>query len=177
MKPNAAPRGVDVADGNVHLVSAEQPLRPPSPEEVAPPPPSSALPAAAAEQVIDLEAAWRLAGVANPTIAAAQEAIRESLAQQQRARALLLPNLTAGGNYRLHNGTLQAAFGEIRRVHSQSLYFGGGTTRSVREQCRFRRSAFSYHLGDAIYEPLAARQRVAVTRCRRPPSATQSCWT
>lgn len=167
-RPHAEPAGAGAADGDVRLISAEQPFTSPAPEEIPPPlaAPISSLPAAAAKQVIDLEAAWRLAGIANPTIAAAQEAIRESLAQQQRARALLLPNLTAGGNYHLHNGTLQASFGEIRKVHEQSLYFGGGTRTLAAETVAIPAIRIFTHLGDAIFEPLAARQGVAATQFR-----------
>jgi outer membrane protein TolC len=124
------------------------------------------MPASASDQIIDLEAAWRLAGVANPTIAAAREAIRESQAQQLRARALLLPNLTAGGNYHLHNGTLQAPGGEIRTIHEQSLYFGGGASTLAAQTVAIPAIRIFTHLGDAIYEPLAARQRVAVSQFR-----------
>src|ERR1043165_3333499 len=60
-------------------------------------------------QVVDLPAALGRAGVANPTIALAEEAVRSSLAERTLARSLLFPNLDAGANYRLHHGQLQGS--------------------------------------------------------------------
>src|SRR5436309_852093 len=68
-------------------------------------------PPAPAEQPIDLETALVLAGVDNPTIALAQEAVRASLAEQLQARALLFPSVNAGANYRLHRGNLLSSGG------------------------------------------------------------------
>src|SRR5207248_441558 len=48
------------------------------------------LPSPACVYPIDLESAWALAGVENPTIAIAREAVREGLALLLEARALLL---------------------------------------------------------------------------------------
>lgn len=119
---------------------------------------------APAECVIDLESALRLAGAGNPTVNLAREAVREAEADHQAARALLLPSLNVGGNFRLHRGTLQGSTGLIRTLDSQSLFVGGGaqavgTGPPVQPGVRL----FA-HLGDALYEPLAARQVVSARR-------------
>src|SRR4051812_34854693 len=98
------------------------PIRQPSPPIV-----PATLPDATAEiQVIDLGVALRLAGVDNPTIALAQERIRESMAGQLAARSLLLPSLNVGGNFRLHRGAFQDDPGFLRTPNLQSLYLGAG---------------------------------------------------
>jgi outer membrane protein TolC len=121
-----------------------------------------ALPPPACTYAIDLETAWGLAGVQNPTIAIAQEAVRESLSLQLQARALLLPTLNAGTNYHSHTGNLQASPGFIRQVDSQDLYVGAGARTLAAETVAVPGIRLFAHLGDAVYEPLAARRRVAV---------------
>jgi outer membrane protein TolC len=113
------------------------------------------------EQTIDLAAALRLAGVNNPTINLARERVREALADQLAARSLLLPSVNIGGNYHKHDGTLQASFGVIRQVDSQSLYLGFGARTLAAESVAFPGVRLFAPLADAIYEPLVARQRVA----------------
>ena len=117
-----------------------------------------------AEETLDLGVALRLAGVDNPTIKLAREAVRESLANQLAAQSLLLPTVNVGGNFRDHRGALLASQGFVRIVDFQSAYVGtgagviGGGTAIVPGVRLFA------HLGDAAYEPLAARQQVTVRR-------------
>ena len=112
------------------------------------------------EETIDLGVALRLAGVSNPTINLAQEEIQEALAGQLAARSLLLPSINLGGSFRLHRGVLQDDPGNLLNPNSQSLYLGAGAlaigtgTQTIPGVWLFA------HLGDAVYEPLAARQRV-----------------
>jgi len=114
------------------------------------------------EETLDLGIALRLAGVDNPTIALAQEQIREAMAGQLAARSLLLPSVNIGGNYHWHDGALQPSFGGMRIVKSQSLYLGFGARTLAAETLAFPGIRLFAHLGDAIYEPLAARQQVVV---------------
>jgi outer membrane protein TolC len=120
--------------------------------------------APATTDAIDLDVALRLAGADNPDINLAREAVREALAEQLAARALLLPSANVGGNYRLHQGTLLAAPGFIRDVNFQSLYLGAGAGVVGSGTAAAPGVRLFAHLGDAAYEPLAARQRVAVRR-------------
>jgi outer membrane protein TolC len=115
-------------------------------------------------ETLDLGVALRLAGVDNPTINLAREQIREALGVQLGARSLLLPSLNIGCNYHAHSGTLQASFGGIRTVNSQSFYFGFGARTLAAESVAFPGVRLFAHLGDAVYEPLAARQRVSARR-------------
>jgi outer membrane protein TolC len=113
------------------------------------------------EETIDLGIALRLAGVDNPTINLAREQVREALAGQLAARALLLPSVNVGGNVRLHAGAIQNDPGDIQRVSLQSAYLGLGAGAVGANPTTLPGVRLFAHLGDAVYEPLAARQRVA----------------
>jgi outer membrane protein TolC len=112
-------------------------------------------------ETIDLGVALRLAGVDNPTINLARERVEEAAADELAARFLWLPSITIGGNYHNHHGALETSFGYIRRVDSQSVYAGLGARALAAESVGQPGIRLFAHLGDAIYEPLAARQRVA----------------
>jgi outer membrane protein TolC len=115
--------------------------------------------------LIDLPAALRLADRVNPDIGISRQAISESMSIQQGARVLLLPSITGGANYHDHNGNLQRARGAILNLPAeQSLYFGGGARTLAAESVAFPAIRVFSHLGDAIFEPLAARQLVQVRR-------------
>lgn len=112
-------------------------------------------------ELIDLCAALRLAGVDNPTINLAREQVQEALAGQLAARSLLIPNVNIGGNFRTHTGAQQASPGFIRTPNAQSLYLGAGAGAIGAGTLVFPGVWLYAHLGDAAYEPLVARQRVA----------------
>jgi outer membrane protein TolC len=112
-------------------------------------------------ETIDLGVALRLAGVDNPTIALAREQVREALAGQLAARSLLLPSLNAGANYYTHSGNLQASSGAVFPVTRDGLYAGFGARAVGSSTLAFPGVRLFAHLGDAVYEPLAARQRVS----------------
>jgi len=116
------------------------------------------------QETIDLGVALRLAGIDNPTIGLAREAVRESLAGQLAARSLLLPSVNIGGNFRQHSGVYLAAPGLVRSVDVQSLYLGAGAGAVGAGTPNTPGVRLFAHLGDAAYEPLAARQRVTVRR-------------
>jgi outer membrane protein TolC len=123
-------------------------------------PPVSVIPEAS-EYLIDLPSALQLAESVNPQIALSREAINEALALHLEARSLLLPNLTAGTNYHLHTGPLQASTGEIRTLKEQSIYFGGGAGAVGSGTVPIPAVRIFSQLGDAIYAPLVAQQVVA----------------
>lgn len=118
----------------------------------------------ATQPKLDLTTALQLAGVENPTINIAQERIREALAQQLNARVLMLPNLNIGGNYHYNNGPVQASTGQIIPVSDQSLYMGFGAGAVGAANVAIPGAWLFAHVGDAIYEPLAARENVAARR-------------
>ena len=72
----------------------------------------------------------------------------------------LLPNLNAGMNYHGHTGPLQRSSGEILDVSRQSLYIGGGARALAAETVGVPAVNIVSQLADALYDPLAARQRV-----------------
>lgn len=118
------------------------------------------VPAGVEQLVIDLGSALRLAQAQNPRIALAREMIIESIAQHKEARARWMPTLAAGTNYHYHTGVLQTSFGEIRQLNEQSIYFGGGSRTLAAESVAIPAVRIFAHVGDAFYQPLAARQMV-----------------
>jgi outer membrane protein TolC len=134
--------------------------RPASPEPAAIQPASFEQPAQPAGEALDLGVALKLAGVENPTVNLARERVQEALAQQLAARSLLLPNVSVGGNLRIHRGPLQRSSGQVREVNSQSLYLGAGAVAVGGGPPAVPGVRLFAHLGNAAYEPLAARQRV-----------------
>jgi outer membrane protein TolC len=122
------------------------------------------IPQSAAPFPIDLSAALRLADVQNPVIGEARILILGALAERQAARALLLPYLNAGTNYHDHTGPLQRSSGTILRLNEQSLYFGGGARTVAAESVAIPAVNIFSPLTDAIFEPLAAQQRVIGAR-------------
>src|SRR5262249_26341665 len=117
--------------------------------------------AAAPTRPIDLEGALALAGVDNPTIGLALEAVRAGQAEQLRAQALLLPTLIGGASADWHRGTLQSGRGIIRDVERQSAYVGAGAAAVGAGTVGFPRGRVGGHLREALYEPPAAPHAVA----------------
>ncbi len=147
------------------------PETPASPEAILAPRPSASGPSAdppadfgGDTSVIDLPTALLLADRVNPEIGISRQAIQQSLALLQGARVLLLPSLTAGTNYHLHNGNLQRPDGTILELSQQSLYYGGGAQAIGTQTVTYPAIRIFAHLGDAVFEPLAARQQTVVRR-------------
>ena len=131
------------------------------------------IPQSAAPYPIDLSTALRLADVQNPTIGEARVLILGALAERQAARALLLPSLNAGTNYHDHTGPLQRSNGTILKVTEQSLYFGGGARTVAAESVAIPAVNIFSPLTDAIFEPLAAQQRVVGARFNASDTANK----
>jgi outer membrane protein TolC len=126
--------------------------------------PTLTIPAAEQFFPVDLCTVLRLGDNRNPAIGLAREAIRENLALQQAASVLLLPTLNAGGNYDDHTGNLQRAGGTILSLDRQVLYGGGGAGAIVAGTVNIPAVQIFSHLGDAYFEPLAARQRTLASQ-------------
>jgi outer membrane protein TolC len=144
------------ADPTIPMVESP-PVVPPSPQEFP----------------IDLTTALRLAEVENPEIAIARQEIGEALALQQQAYALLLPTFNAGGNYHGHTGVLQRSSGTILNLSEQSLYVGGGARTLAAESVAIPAVNIVSPLTDALFEPLAARQRLVAVRAGAAATANQ----
>lgn len=123
-----------------------------------------AIPVSGDEFIIDLPTTVRLLLSSNPNVGEAQELVRETLALQSKARAMMLPSLNAGLSFHNHDGNFQASTGQIKYMYSKSLYYGGGSRTWAAESLAVPMVRLFSHLGDAIYEPLAVRQLVAVRR-------------
>ena len=80
------------------------------------------IPAPSGVRSICLPDVLALAGVENPVIRLAEQAVQSSLALQMQARVLLLPDLNVGGDFNNHTGPLQTAAGYIRSLDRQSAY-------------------------------------------------------
>jgi outer membrane protein TolC len=96
---------------------------------------------------IDLPTALRLADAGNPTIALAQERIREAQAGLMAARVLWLPTLQTGPAYMRHDGQLQNSRGDVFGVSKSNFFEGGG-------------ASMIFQTGDALFAPLIARRLV-----------------
>jgi outer membrane protein TolC len=130
------------------------------------------IPPAFAAYPIDLASALTLAGVDNPTIALAEEAVRASQADLLLARALMLPTLNAGLNYRLHRGNLLSSSGIVRDVNIDSLYLGAGASARGAETVGIPGVRILAHVADAVFEPRIAA--LAVTGRRFEAVATRN---
>lgn len=107
---------------------------------------------------IDLATALRLADAQNLRIAFAREQIEEAAARYQSARALWLPSLRAGVGWNHHEGTLQETGGAVLDVSRSSLITGAGTQAVGAGSPAVPGVVSRFHLADALFEPLAARQ-------------------
>jgi outer membrane protein TolC len=162
--PGKATTGVVELEESQPAQKPDAPEAAPNPRELEPdlalaapslPPPVKTYP-------IDLCTALRLAETENPTIGITRQLIEEALANQLRAKALLLPTMRAGSNYHLHSGVLQNSFGEMRVLNESSLYAGGGARTLAAETVAIPMVQVFSPLADAFLEPLVARQFVAV---------------
>jgi outer membrane protein TolC len=114
--------------------------------------------------MIDLQTAWRLAGVQNPTINMARMAIAQAEVAQRQAALVWLPNLNAGGMFHHHQGALIASGGQLRNLSENSLYIGGGARTVAAESNSIPMVQFFVPFAEALFNPLAARQQTAVMR-------------
>ncbi len=112
------------------------------------------------EQRIALADALALAGVENPTIGRALEAVRAAQAELLGAQALLLPTLNAGSSFNLHRGNLLSAGGVIQDVHRESVYVGNGVRAVGSGTVTIPGVQIVAPLADAVFEPQVARRQV-----------------
>jgi outer membrane protein TolC len=113
------------------------------------------------ETRIGLVEALAAAGVSNPTIGRALEAVNAARGEMLAARSLMLPTLAGGASIDLHQGNLQASTGLIRNLRRGSLEIGAGAAARAAESTPIPGVRIFAHIADAIYEPQAARAQVA----------------
>jgi len=136
---------------------------PPRPVPAPVPAPAAPIPAAADPAPagacpppvpIDLPYALHRVNASNPTIAIAQERVRQAYLRQREAQVLWLPDLWAGGNpnnptaipmFLHHDGLLQTSSGNMVSVDKNAVFLGGGV-------------GLNFELADAIFSPLVTRR-------------------
>src|SRR5690606_26086865 len=110
---------------------------------------------------IDLPTALRLADAENPQVNLAREQIRQAYANQAQAQVLWLPSLRAGVHWNKHDGSIQEVAGPVFDVSRSSLWAGAGGQAVGAGSPAIPGVWANFHLADAIFQPLAARQRTA----------------
>ncbi|MDG2185572.1 MAG: TolC family protein [Mariniblastus sp.] len=120
---------------------------------------------------IDFPTVMRLAGADNWNVKIAREKVKQSSAELRAARAERLPSLNFGMGYNNHVGQIQSTEGPVVDVKRNSLFFGGGAGLANSPLTGGAggppRLFVDYSLAEAIFKPLAARQRVTATRANR----------
>lgn len=109
---------------------------------------------------IDLESAFRLAGVDNPEIRIASQRVAQALAERQFAAAQILPTMNAGTNYYNHTGNLQQSDGNILAVNRSALYAGSGAFAVGSGTVNIPGVVWNTNVSVAIFSALKARQTV-----------------
>ena len=113
-----------------------------------------------AECRIGLGEALGLAGVENPTIARALEAVRASEAELLQARSLLLPTLRGGVSVNSHEGNLLSGRGIMRNLDRESVYEGAGLSAVGAGTVTIPGVWLFAPLADAVFAPRIAREVV-----------------
>ena len=134
-------------------------------------PSEEAIPPGERKMPIDLPTALRLANAQNLQVALAREQIRQALARVEAARALWLPSIRGGLNYNRHEGSIQQVDGRQFNTSRGAFYSGLGAGVYGAGTPMVPGIYASFHLTDALFEPLAARQ-FAAARSRAATAAT-----
>lgn len=113
---------------------------------------------------IDLPLALALAEGESLHLALARELVREAAARQRAAEVLWLPSLRVGLNYNKHEGVIQDVIGTAFPTSRGAFWVGGGAGAVGAASPAYPGVAMNFHLTDAWFQPLAARQ---VTRARQ----------
>lgn len=109
---------------------------------------------------LDLPTALRLADADNLTVALAREQIQQAYAESDQADSLWLPSLRGGVTWNRHQGPLLDTAGQVQDSNRGSLYAGGGASVSGAGTVGIPGLFASFHFADAMFQPLAARQRI-----------------
>ncbi|RMG33826.1 MAG: hypothetical protein D6725_15210, partial [Planctomycetota bacterium] len=117
---------------------------------------------------IDLLSTLKLTGANNLDIRLAAERLAQARAEYRLARVLWLPSLNAGVGYTKHEGQIQATAGRVLDVSRNAFFVGGGAsfggTPLAGAAGGPARLMVQLDLSDAIFRPLAARQRLQAAR-------------
>ncbi len=120
---------------------------------------------------IDLPTALHLANAENLQVAVAREQVRQAWARVDAADALWLPSVRGGLNYNRHEGAIQDVVGNQFNTSRGAFYTGAGAGGFGAGSPSVPGVYANFHLADALFQPLAARQ-LAAARNRAAVSAT-----
>ena len=109
---------------------------------------------------IDLESAFRLAGVENPQIQLASQRVAQAVAERQLAAVQILPNINLGTNYDNHTGNLQQSNGHILAVNRSALFAGAGANAIAAGTVNIPGVVWNLNVSDAVFNYLKSRQTV-----------------
>jgi len=166
---NPAAANAAVHQAAVQQVAFRQPAEPTAPpnglppREVLPAPlPGPAVQAQAAVEpfLIDLPTVLRLADADNLQVGIARWQINQALARQERADVLWLPSIRGGVNYNRHDGAIQDVVGDQFDTNRGAFYGGLGAGVFGAGAPMVPGILAQFHLTDALFQPLAARQVV-----------------
>lgn len=110
--------------------------------------------------LVDLPTVLRLADADNLQVGIARLQINQALARQQRAEALWLPSIRAGANYNRHDGAIQDVVGNQFDTNRGAYFSGLGAGVFGAGGPMVPGVLAQFHLTDALFQPLAARQVV-----------------
>ncbi len=143
-----------------------EPTTPPNglpPREVLPAPmpkPAAQVQAAVEPFLVDLPTVLRLADADNLQVGIARWQINQALARQERAEVLWLPSIRGGVNYNRHDGAIQDVVGDQFDTNRGAFYGGLGAGVFGAGAPMVPGVLAQFHLTDALFQPLAARQVV-----------------
>lgn len=144
----------------VQPVSHQQPLETIAPGTKRTTEPTNAAPASH-DYLVDLPTVLRLANADNLQVGIARWQVEQALARQQRAETLWLPSIRAGANYNRHDGAIQDVVGNQFDTNRSAFYAGNGAGVFGAGAPMVPGVMAQFHLTDALFQPLAARQVVA----------------
>ena len=113
---------------------------------------------------IDLPTALRLASGSNYQVAHAREQINQAWARADAASVLWLPTIRGGLGYNKHEGQIQDIVGQVFPKSRGNVWSGLGAAVPGAGSPVYPGVSANFHLAEAIFEPLAARQSAAAKR-------------
>ena len=109
---------------------------------------------------IDLNSAFRLAGVENPELNLARQRVLEAAALRMFAAAQILPTINYGTNYDSHTGALQQSNGNILSVNRSAVYVGSGANAVAAGTVNIPGVFLGGNIGQGVFAYLTTRQLV-----------------
>ncbi len=110
---------------------------------------------------IDLPTALQLAHSGNYQVSYAREQIQQAWARADAASVRWLPSIRGGLSYNKHEGQIQDISGNVFPASRGNVWSGLGAAVPGAGSPAYPGISAHFHLADALFEPLAARQHAA----------------